>query len=211
MRISKPVTNQPPKPPLQCWGCGEYHYYKNCPHKAQTEQLSNMQVVSMVGDIARSTPKISATLDDHQAEYQPIMIECEGMIVDQPIFILFDSGSSLSYISPKVVEKFHLPSSKFKKSWLVQLATGANRKLATKTENCPITVSGQPVHVNLNILPLGSYDVLIGMDWLKGHRSLVDCKEKSISYLTESGQRNEIQGINKNIKLRPITANQLGR
>ena len=48
---------------------------------------------------------INAALDDHQAEYQPTMIECEGMVADQPISILFDSGASLSYISPKVINK----------------------------------------------------------------------------------------------------------
>lgn len=58
---------------------------------------------------------------------------------------------------------------------------------------------------------MGSYDVLIGMDWLEGRRSLVDCKEKIVSYLTESGQRKEIQGIKKNINLCPITVNQLGK
>jgi len=63
----------------------------------------------------------------------------------------------------------------------------------------------------MNILPLGPYDVLIGMDWLEGHWSPEDCKEKSVSYLTESDQRKEIQGINKSIKLCPIIANQLGR
>jgi len=35
--ISKLVTNQLPKPPLQCWGCRESHYYNNCPHKDQIE------------------------------------------------------------------------------------------------------------------------------------------------------------------------------
>ena len=33
-RVSKPATDQPPKAPLQCWGYGDAHYYKNCPHKA---------------------------------------------------------------------------------------------------------------------------------------------------------------------------------
>lgn len=49
------------------------------------------------------------------------------------------------------------------------------------------------------------------MDWLEGYWSLFDCKEKSIRCLTELGQRKEIQGMKKIIKLRPITANQLGR
>jgi len=50
-------------------------------------------------------PIIDVALDDDQAEYQPTMIECEGMIVNQHVSILFDLGASLSYISPNVVEK----------------------------------------------------------------------------------------------------------
>ena len=49
------------------------------------------------------------------------------------------------------------------------------------------------------------------MDWLEGHWSLVDCKGKFVNYLVESRQRKEIQGIKKDIKLCPITANQLGK
>ena len=59
----------------------------------------------MVGEVARSMLRIHATLDYHQAKYQPTMIECEGTIAKQYISILFDPGASLSYVSPKVVEK----------------------------------------------------------------------------------------------------------
>jgi len=50
-------------------------------------------------------PRINVALDDHQVEYQPTMVECEGMIVDQLVYVLFDQSARLSYISPKVVEK----------------------------------------------------------------------------------------------------------
>lgn len=81
-------------------------------------------------------PIINAALDDHQEKYQPTMIECEGMIAKKPISILFDPGASLCYVSPKVVEKCQLQSSKFPKPWLVQLAT--KRRVIAKTECCPI-------------------------------------------------------------------------
>jgi predicted aspartyl protease len=51
------------------------------------------------------------------------MIEVEGMINNQTIVILIDSGASHSYIDPKMVESLHFPRSKHGKSWLVQLAT----------------------------------------------------------------------------------------
>ena len=62
---------------------------------------------------------------------------------------------------------------------------------------------------NLNVLPLGSYDVLIGMDWLEKHWSLVNCKTKTINYRNEFGERLEIQGIKRPMQIRPITASQL--
>ena len=37
-------------------------------------------------------------------------------------------------------------------------------------EKCPLVMNGLVTCVDLNVLPLGSYDVLIGMDWLEAHR-----------------------------------------
>lgn len=95
------------------------------------------------------------------------MIECEGKIAKQPVSVLFALGASLSYVSPKVVDKCQLPSSKFSKPWLVQLAMRTKIRVTTKTECCPIMISGQPIYVDLNIPLLDSYDILIRMDWLK--------------------------------------------
>jgi hypothetical protein len=60
-------------------------------------------------------------------DFQSHMIEVEGMINNQTIAILIDSGSSHSYIDPKVVEIFHLPRTKHGKYWLVHLATESKR------------------------------------------------------------------------------------
>lgn len=80
----------------------------------------------MGGDVARSIPKINAALEDHQAEYQPIMVEFEGKIANQIVSILIDPGASLSCFSPQIVQKCQLSSMKFKTSWLLRLATGKN-------------------------------------------------------------------------------------
>jgi predicted aspartyl protease len=51
------------------------------------------------------------------------MIEVEGMINNQTITILIDSGASHSYIDTRMVESLHFPRRKHGKSWLAQLAT----------------------------------------------------------------------------------------
>eukprot|EP00253_Pinus_taeda_P003721 PITA_03721 len=70
---------------------------------------------------------------------------------------------------------------------------------------------GQPITADLNVLPLGSYDILIGMDWMEKHWSLVNFKTKTIYYKDDLGQKQELQGIKHLVQIRPITASQLAK
>ena len=54
----------------------------------------------------------------------------------------------------------------------------------------------------LNVIPLGSYDVLIGMDWLTTHRVVLDCYNKTYTCLDEEGNRVTVKGIHRPISLR---------
>jgi hypothetical protein len=73
-----------------------------------------------------------------------------------------------------MVESFQLPRNKHGKYWLVQLATGAIRKVNEMVKSCLIDMNGLNTKSNLKILPLGSYDCLIGMDWLAQNHTLLD-------------------------------------
>eukprot|EP00253_Pinus_taeda_P011521 PITA_11521 len=197
-RVSEPPARseiEGTRPPVQCWGCGGPHYVKNCPQRKGVDQISQIHEASTVGDVARSVPRINAALEDRQAEYQPTMVEFEGKISNLSIDVLIDPGATLSYVSPKVVEHCKLSSERFKNPWLVQLATGAKRQVLAKINNCSLSIVGQPITADLNVLPLGSYDILIGMDWLEKHWSLVNCKTKTIYYKDDLGQQQELQGI----------------
>ena len=92
--------------------------------------------------------------------------------------MLIDPRSTHSYVSPKVVESCSLGKVKHNKSWLVQLATRTKLKVSEVAMEFPIELNGLLTKVNLNMLPLGSYDALIGMDWLEKHRANVDCYKK---------------------------------
>eukprot|EP00253_Pinus_taeda_P019525 PITA_19525 len=197
-RVSEPPARseiEGTRPPVQCWRCGGPHYVKNCPQHKAVDQISQIHEASTVGDVARSVPRINVALEDRQAEYQPTMVEFEGKISNLSIAVLIDPGATLSYVSPKVVEHCKLSSERFKNPWLVQLATGAKRRVLGKINNCSLRIAGQPITTDLNVLPLGSYDILIGMDWLEKHWSLVNCKTKTIYYKDDLGQQQEVQGI----------------
>ena len=73
----------------------------------------------------------------------------------------------MRYVSPSLVEKSKLPVEKFANSWLVQLATGEERRVIDSVKDCTLFMNQFETSVKLNVLLLGSDDVLIGMDWLE--------------------------------------------
>ena len=88
-----------------------------------------------------------------------------------------------------------MKKSKHGKSWLVQLATGTKRKVSEVVKKCPLVMDGLDTYANLNFLPLGSYDVLIGMDWLEAHRANLDCCNKTFECLDEKGNLRVVKGF----------------
>jgi hypothetical protein len=121
------------------------------------------------------------------------MIEVEGMINNQPFSILINSGDSHSYVDPRVVESLHLSRIKHENYWLVQLATGTKRKVTELIKSCSVDMNGLSMKAELNILPLGSYDCLIGMDRLDQHHALLDCRNKRFTCLDEGGNKKTVQ------------------
>jgi predicted aspartyl protease len=113
------------------------------------------------------------------------MIEVEGNIGKQPIVILIDFGANHSYINVTIVEIFHLQKSKHNKSWLVQLATEDKTMINELVSDCQIDMNGLNTKMDVNIIPLGSCNCLIGMDWLEKHHVFLDYYNNTITCLYE--------------------------
>ena len=137
------------------------------------------------------------------------MIEVEGMINNHAFTILINLRSSHSYIDPKVVERFVFPRSRHRKSFLVQLATGDKRKVVELVKSCLVGMNGLSTKADLNIFPLGSYDCLIGMDWLDQHHAILDYHNKEFTCLDEEGNWRAFQGIPRAVTIREIPTMQL--
>ena len=125
------------------------------------------------------------------------MVGVACKIFKQSVSILVDSGSTHCYITPRVVDIYAFKKVKHRKSWLVQLATGTKRKVSEVVEKCPLVMNGLVTCVDLNVLPLGSYDVLIGMDWLESHRVKLKYYNKTFECMEEEGKPVVVKGIPK--------------
>ena len=54
--------------------------------------------------------------------------------------------------------------------------------------------------VKLNVLPLGSYDMLIGMDWLEQHRVVLNYFDKTFTCVNNDG---EIVNVKESLGKKP--------
>jgi hypothetical protein len=94
---------------------------------------------------------------------------------------------------------------------LVQLVTGAKRKPIELVKSCLMDMNGISTKADLNILPFGSYDCLIGMDWLDQHHVVLDYHNKVFTCLNEKGNPRTVQGIPREVIIREISTMQLNK
>ena len=125
------------------------------------------------------------------------------------IFVLTNPRSTLNYVSCNTIDQCNLKKTKHAQSWLVQIAIGTKRKVTKTINQCFIKIYQMNALVNENMLPLGSYDFMIGMDWIEQHRAKVDFFNKSLTCLNEQGIKPKIQGIQEGIKVRQISIMKL--
>ena len=197
------VMRENPRKPLKCWGYGGPHLCRNCPLENGNEgQVHSTQEAETVGHEAVTIPNICAVLEDHQEGHKATVVEVKGQIVEHTVSLLIDPGSTHSYITPELVEMCTLKRSKHRISWLVKLATGTKKKVSEVVSKCPLVMDGLVTYSDLNVLPLGSYDILIGMDWLEAHRVKLDYYINNFECIDEEGNLRIVRGIPKVIYVR---------
>jgi hypothetical protein len=62
-------------------------------------------------------------------------------------------------------------------------------------------MNGINTKINVNTIPLDSYDCLIGMDWLDQHHVVLDCHNKAFTFLDEEGSPKIVQAIPRAITI----------
>jgi hypothetical protein len=91
----------------------------------------------------------------------------------------------------------------------IERASEANQKVGGKVTGCAINQGEFVMRDNLYVTILGSYDVVIGMDWLETHEANLNFKTKRLSLVDDEGQRLVIVGRNQGVSLRFVSSLQL--
>ncbi|GKB77114.1 putative reverse transcriptase domain-containing protein [Tanacetum coccineum] len=95
-------------------------------------------------------------------------------------YILFDSGGDRSFVSTTFSALIDIPHTALDVSYTVELADGRIAESDTIIRGCALNLLDHPFNTDLMPIDLGSFDIIIGMDWLSKYHAVIVCDEKIV-------------------------------
>nr|GEW00459.1 reverse transcriptase domain-containing protein [Tanacetum cinerariifolium] len=92
--------------------------------------------------------------------------------------IMFDTGADRSFISTTFSASIDITSTTLENHYDVELADGKIIRVNTIIRGCTLNFMNHPFNIDLMHVPLGSFDVIIRMDWLIKYHGVIICDEK---------------------------------
>ncbi|GJX98114.1 putative reverse transcriptase domain-containing protein [Tanacetum coccineum] len=158
---------------VTCYECGvQGHFKKDCP------KLKNGNRGNQRGN-GNAPAKVYVV---GNAGTNPDSNVVTGMFLlnDRYASILFDTGADRSFISTTFSSLIDITPTTLDHYYDVELADGKIIRINTIIRGCTLNFLDHPFNINLMPIELGSFDVIIGMDWLSKYHALIDCAEKII-------------------------------
>ncbi|GKD95402.1 putative reverse transcriptase domain-containing protein [Tanacetum coccineum] len=119
-------------------------------------------------------------LRDKNAHQDPNVVTGTFLLNQHLAKVLFDSGADKSFISISLASKLNNPSITIDTFYDIKMADGNLVSTNTVIKGCTLTLLNQPFEIDLMPIKLGSFDVVIGMDWLSKYHAKILCDEKVV-------------------------------
>nr|GEX11900.1 putative reverse transcriptase domain-containing protein [Tanacetum cinerariifolium] len=119
-------------------------------------------------------------LRDKNAHQDPNVVTCMFLLNHHPTRTLFDSGADKSFVSISFASMLNIPSITLDTTYNIKMADGNLISTNTVFQGCTLTLLNQPFEIDFMPIKLGSFDVVMGMDWLSKYHAKIICDEKVI-------------------------------
>ncbi|GJU38299.1 putative reverse transcriptase domain-containing protein [Tanacetum coccineum] len=94
--------------------------------------------------------------------------------------MIFDSGADRSFMSTTFSTLLDVTPDTLDVSYAIELADGRIFETNTVLTGCTLGLLGHPLNIDLIPVELGSFDVIIGLDWLANHHTVIIRDEKIV-------------------------------
>nr|GFA52623.1 hypothetical protein [Tanacetum cinerariifolium] len=94
--------------------------------------------------------------------------------------ILFDTGADRSFVSTTFSVLINITPTTLENYYDVELVDGKIIGVNTIIQGFTLNFMNHPFNIDLMPVPLGSFDVIIGIDWLTKYHGVIICDEKII-------------------------------
>ncbi|GKA52534.1 putative reverse transcriptase domain-containing protein [Tanacetum coccineum] len=119
-------------------------------------------------------------LRDRNAHQDPNVVTGMFLLNQHLARVLFDSGADKSFVSISLASMLNIPPITIDTFYNIEMADGNLVSTNTVIQGCTLTLLNQPFEIDLMPIKLGSFDVVIGMDWLSKYHARIICDEKVI-------------------------------
>ncbi|GJT97264.1 putative reverse transcriptase domain-containing protein [Tanacetum coccineum] len=168
--------------------CFEYgaqgHYKKDClklKNKNQGNQAGNgnAQVRAYVVGTAGINPNSN-------------VVTGTFLLNNRYALILFDTGADRSFVSTAFSSLIDIIPTTLDHGYDVELADGKIIRVNTLIRGCTLNFLNHPFNIDLMLVELGSFNVIIGMDWLSKYHASKQEHEEHLKLILELLKKDEL-------------------
>ncbi|GJZ66676.1 putative reverse transcriptase domain-containing protein [Tanacetum coccineum] len=150
-----------------CYDCGEQGHTRNrCPKKVKQEEVG--EVHGRAYAIKDAEPKglnvVTGTF----------------LLNNQYASVLFDSGFDRSFVNTRFSSLLDIKPIKIEDSYEVELADGRVVSMNTVLKGFTLSLENHIFEIDLMPIELGTFDVIISMDWLIKNDAVIVCGKKVV-------------------------------